>query len=135
LEQLQGSAKINEAKVVLADEATALLHGPECLASIHETISNMFQGAGTGSTESLPRVNVEKSALDEGGIRLLDLFVDLGLSASKKEARRLIQGGGAKIDTVPIQEENASLTIADFQGKNEVILRAGKKRAGVVEYK
>jgi tyrosyl-tRNA synthetase len=64
------------------------------------------------------------------------LFVELGLASSKKEARRLIQGGGArKGDTDKISDENGSLTVADFGDSNEITLRAGKKRAGVVELK
>jgi tyrosyl-tRNA synthetase len=55
------------------------------------------------------------------------------LASSKKEARRLIQGGGAKLDGEKIDDENSKLTMADFEGKTEVTLRAGKKRAGVVE--
>jgi tyrosyl-tRNA synthetase len=131
LEKLRG-ADINTAKIVLADEATAMLHGRECLAKIHETIQNMFKGAGE-STESLPRIFVSAGDLEGDGKRLADLFVELGLTSSKKEARRLIAGGGAKLFEEKIQDEQASLTAADFDGRTEVILRAGKKRAGVVE--
>ena len=132
LEQLEGS-EINQAKIVLADEATSLLHGPESLEAIHKTVSNMFKGAGS-STEGLPRVTVSKAELEEG-VGYLEMFVQLGLASSKKEARRLIQGGGAKINEGKIESETGSLSIADFEdGSTEVILRAGKKRAGVVEY-
>lgn len=131
LEQLQG-ADINRAKIVLADEATTLLHGNDCLRSIHETIQSMFSGSGT-SSEGLPRVFVSADQVADG-VRFLDLFVDLGLAASKKEARRLIQGGGARMgDDQKIEDENSSLRSADFRSSKEVILRAGKKRAGVVE--
>ena len=132
LEKLEG-ADVNKAKVILADEATALLHGRDCLNAIHETVANMFKGSGA-STESLPRVFVKKSDLGEGGGRYLDLFVTLKLASSKKEARRLIQGGGARMgDDTKITDENGSLTLADFGDSNEITFRAGKKRAGVVE--
>jgi tyrosyl-tRNA synthetase len=131
LEKLQGS-DINKAKIVLADEATAMLHGKECLTQIHETIQNMFKGAGE-SSEGLPRIFVSASDLEGNGKQVLDLFLELKLTASKKEARRLIAGGGAKLGDEKISNENAALTAADFDGKTEVILRAGKKRAGVVE--
>lgn len=132
LAQLQG-ADINQAKIVLADEATALLHGRDCLSAIHETIQTMFAGAGA-STESLPRVTVSAADMDGVGVRYLDLLVELKLASSKKEARRLIQGGGARLgDDTKLTDENGSLTRADFGDKNEVTLRAGKKRAGVVE--
>jgi tyrosyl-tRNA synthetase len=135
LEKLQGS-DINQAKIVLADEATTLLHGRECLDAIHSTVQNMFSGAGS-STEGLPRAFVAMSDLqgdDAAGVSLLDLFVDLKLASSKKEARRLIQGGGARIGEEPITDDvNPMLRLADFSDAHEVTLRAGKKRAGVVE--
>jgi tyrosyl-tRNA synthetase len=130
-EELKGSA-INDAKVVLADEATAMLHGRECLAQIHETVQNMFKGAGE-STDGLPRISVSPVDLEGEGIRFADLFFDLKLAGSKKDARRLIAGGGAKVGDEKIDDEMASLTIAVFDGKSEIVLRAGKKRAGVVQ--
>ena len=133
LESMEGSA-INQAKIVLADEATAMLHGKDCLAEIHQTVENMFKGAGE-STDGLPRIFVEASELEGDGKRFADLFMDLELTKSKKEARRLIAGGGAKVDGEKIADEMAALTMADMDGKTEVVLRAGKKRAGVVELK
>ena len=134
LSKLTG-ADINKAKVILADEATALLHGRDCLKTIHETVDNMFKNKkGSASTESLPRIFVSADALGEG-VRFADLFLDLKLVPSKKEARRLIQGGGAKLGDETITDESGSLTMADFGGEKEVTLRAGKKRAGVVEIK
>ena len=132
---------INKAKIVLADEATALLHGRDCLTAIHETVEQMFKskknggGAGAGSTESLPRIFVTADEIGDDGIRFADLFLQTGLAQSKKDARRLIQGGGARLEDVKIEDENGSLTMADFDdgSKTEVTLRAGKKRAAVVE--
>ena len=133
LETLEG-ADINKAKILLADEATAMLHGRECLPQIHETIQTMFKGGGESqSTDALPRIYVNPEDVEGDGVRLLDIFVDLELASSKKDARRLIQGGGARLEGEKVEDENARLTIADFDGKKEVTLRAGKKRAGVVE--
>ena len=131
LEKLQGQ-DINQAKIVLADEATAMLHGKECLQQIRETVQNMFKGDGE-STEGLPRIMISASDLQGDGKPFADLFLELGLASSKKEARRLIAGGGAKLNDDKIEQETASLTMADLNGKKEVVLRAGKKRAGVVE--
>jgi tyrosyl-tRNA synthetase len=63
----------------------------------------------------------------------LDLFVKLELAGSKKEARRLIQGGGARLGDDKISDENSKLTVESFGSAKEVTLKAGKKRAGVVE--
>lgn len=133
LEKLQ-DADINKAKIVLADEATAMLHGRECLETIHNTVENMFKGSGE-STEGLPRVFVTAADVEEGGAKFLDLFVKLKLADSKKDARRLISGGGARQGDTKIEDENGSLTAADFGDAKEVTLRAGKKRAGVVQLK
>lgn len=131
LEVLEGS-DINQAKILLADEATAMLHGRDCLPQIHETVQNMFEGAGE-TTDSLPRIYVSAADVEGEGKRFADLFLDLGLASSKKDARRLIAGGGAKLGDSKIDSETAALTSEDFSDKTEVVLRAGKKRAGVVE--
>uniref|UniRef100_A0A7S4II76 Tyrosine--tRNA ligase n=2 Tax=Odontella aurita TaxID=265563 RepID=A0A7S4II76_9STRA len=142
LEQLKG-ADINKAKVVLADEATALLHGRDCLKKIHDTAKSMFGGGaknkkggggGAQNTDSLPRIAVTAEEMEGDGVRFADLFLRLGLASSKKDARRLIQGGGARLGDDKITDDAAALTLDDFgDDANEVTLRAGKKRAGVVE--
>lgn len=136
LEKLDG-ADINQAKVILADEATSLLHGPECLEAIHQTVLNLFSKSGAGSTESLPRVFRTKQQLEEGnGVAIQQLMVDLGLADTKNAARRLIKAGGARIgDDQPIDDERAVLKLEDFGNSRELVLRAGRKRAGVVEIK
>lgn len=111
-----------------------MMHGKECLGPIKETIKSMFTGKGQ-STESLPRIFVSAEDLSGEGVKFLDLFTELKLGNSKKEIRRLIQGGGAKINDEKISNENGILTAEDFADCNEVTLRAGKKRAGVVEMK
>jgi tyrosyl-tRNA synthetase len=139
-------ANVNKAKIVLADEATALLHGRECLRGIRDTVDGMFGGGGAGggggegSTEGLNRVYVTEDDVGggtdgaAGGVKIADLFVRLGLASSKKEAKRLIAGGGARIGETKITDENATLGMEAFaDGSKEVTLRAGKKRAGVVE--
>uniref|UniRef100_A0A7S0CPQ2 RNA-binding S4 domain-containing protein n=1 Tax=Proboscia inermis TaxID=420281 RepID=A0A7S0CPQ2_9STRA len=137
LEELSG-ADINRAKIILADEATALLHGSECLDAIHQTIESMFTKSKNASvnTYSLPRIFVSPSQLEgENGVRFVDLFLELKLATSKKDAKRLIAGGGARLGDVKITDELATLTASDFEGVTEVTLKAGKKRAGVVELK
>lgn len=133
LSKLTG-ADINKAKIILADEATGLLHGKDCLKTIHETVDNMFKKkSGSASTESLPRIFVTSDELSGDGVRYADLFLNLKLASSKKDARRLIQGGGAKLNDEKITDDFGTLTLEDFGGEKEITLRAGKKRAGVVE--
>ncbi|GMH50714.1 hypothetical protein TL16_g09242, partial [Triparma laevis f. inornata] len=131
LEKLEG-AEINEAKILLADEATALLHGPECITNIRETADSLFaqksQG-GLNDTSGLERVVLAQA--DLGATKAVDMFLALKLASSKKDAKRLIAGGGARIVNDPITDENYVLREADFID-GECVLRAGKKRAGVV---
>lgn len=138
LEKLTG-ADINKAKIVLADETTKLLHGEECLEVIKETAAKMFAKNKEGaklSTESLPRISISVEDVESGEVssRFVELFLKAGLASSKKEARRLIQGGGARLNDDKITDEAGVLTMDSFQdGNKEVVLKAGKKRAAVVE--
>lgn len=131
LARLEG-ARINEAKVILADEATKLLHGEECLSEIHATVANLFSGGGSDSTEALPRVVVGKAELGDAGMQVAELFVRLEMSKSKAEARRLIKGGGARLNGEAIKDETFVVTAASFI-KPEIMLSAGKKKHGIVE--
>jgi tyrosyl-tRNA synthetase len=132
LSNLEG-AQINQAKVLLADEATKLLHGEECLAEIHATVANLFsENSSGGNTAALPRVVVGKAEFGEGGLQVAELFVRLELAKSKAEARRLIKGGGARLDGEAIKDETFVVTVDSF-AKPEIMLSAGKKKHGIVE--
>jgi len=124
LSKLEGSA-INDAKKILADEATQLLHGTDCLKDIHQTVNTLFE-AGSGDLASLPEFTV--SEISEKGISVLDLFVLSNLATSKGEARRLMVGGGIKVNDVSVSEETFYHT-SDFPLK----LSAGKKRHALVK--
>ena len=117
LEALQG-AEINDAKKALADAATAMLHGEEAAAGAAETARRTFEEGAAG--EALPTLKVE------GEIGLVDALVGLGLVASKNEARRLIQQGGARIDGTAVTEEMEITVTADIR------ISAGKKKHGLL---
>ena len=91
LERLQG-AKLNEAKVVLADEATRLAHGEAARAAAAETARRTFAEGSAG--EDLPTIEVGRAELDSG-VPAFELFRRAGLAASNGEARRLVKVGGA----------------------------------------
>jgi tyrosyl-tRNA synthetase len=120
LEALPGSA-INEAKAVLATEATALCHGTNAAAAAAETARKTFEEGGAG--DDLPTLSVTDAA-----ISLIDALTGLGLVASKGEARRMIKGGGARVDGVQIGDEAAMITLAGAP----VRISAGKKLHGVL---
>jgi tyrosyl-tRNA synthetase len=124
LEELSGS-EINEAKKVLATEATALLHGREKAAAAAETARKTFE-QGTLAAD-LPTVEIPGAEL-EAGLGVLTAFVKAGLVASNSEARRQIQGGGLKVNDQPVTSDKASLTAADAAASGVVKLSLGKKK-------
>jgi len=127
LEHLDG-AEINEAKKVLATEATRLAHGAEAAADAAETARLAFEEGE--AVDTLPGVDVARVEL-EAGIPAFRLFALAGLAGSNGEARRLIRGGGARINDVPIKDEGQIVTAADLHD-NAIKLSAGRKHHRLV---
>jgi tyrosyl-tRNA synthetase len=123
-----GGAEINEAKKVLATEATALLHGAEAAAASAETARATFEEGA--AAESLPTHVVGEAALTEG-IPLYRLLAESGLVASNGEGRRLIRGGGARVNDVVVGDESAAVSTADLR-QGAVKISAGKKQHRLV---
>ncbi len=115
LEALQG-AEVNAAKVALADAATAMARGEDAARAARDTAEATFSG---GAGEDLPRLKVA------GPLPLVDALVGLGLAASKGEARRLIAGGGARVDGEKVSDE---ALMVDAPAR----LSAGKKKHGLL---
>jgi tyrosyl-tRNA synthetase len=123
-EQLEGS-EINEAKKVLSTEATALCHGREAAESAAATAYAVFESGGSGS--SLPMITVPRDLL-ACGIPAFELFSRAGLAASNGEARRLIRGGGARINDTPVENETRTVCLTDLDPLGMIKLSAGRKR-------
>lgn len=128
LEALEG-AELNDAKKILANAATALLHGEEAARAAEETARRTFEEGTAGA--DLPTVEVAADAL-AAGIGVVDLFVQTGLSASKGEARRLIRQGGARLNDAKVGDETATATTADVNAEGVIKLSAGRKRHALV---
>ena len=124
LAALQG-AEINEAKKVLATEATALMHGRDKAEAAAETARTTFEQGALAS--GLPTIDIAAAEL-AGGIGVLSAFVRAGLVKSNGEARRQIQGGGLRINDQVIIDEKSQLTPADLTGEGAIKLSLGKKR-------
>jgi tyrosyl-tRNA synthetase len=118
LESLAG-AEINQAKVVLATEATEMLHGREAAEVAAHTAAETFGAGGIG--EDLPTLTVPS-----GEIEVVDALVQLGLVSSKGEAKRLIAGGGARVDGQKVGAVKLSI------GTGPMKLSAGKKSHGII---
>jgi tyrosyl-tRNA synthetase len=119
-----GGAEINEAKKILATEATSLAHGVDTAAQAAETARRAFEDGEAADT--LPAVTVEKTEL-EAGIPAFRLFALAGLATSNAEARRLIRGGGARVNDVAVIEEGQMIA-ANMLRDGAIKLSAGRKQ-------
>ncbi len=124
LEKLEG-AELNEAKKILANECTKLAHGEEAASLAAETARKTFEMGQTA--DSLPTTEVPKADL-EAGIPAFALFNKVGLSQSSSEARKLIKGGGARLNDEKIEDEKQVLSLSDLDSEGRIKLSAGKKR-------
>jgi tyrosyl-tRNA synthetase len=121
-------AEINEAKKVLATEATRLAHGAAAAAEAAETARLAFEEGE--ATDTLPSIEVPRRELATG-IPAFRLFALAGLAGSNGEARRLIRGGGARINDVPVKDEGQTVTVADLHD-DALKLSAGRKHHRLV---
>jgi tyrosyl-tRNA synthetase len=117
-------AEVNDAKKVLATEATALLHGRDKAVQAARTAQETFEQRAL--SQSLPSVEIAASEL-ENGLGVLAAFVRAGLVKSNGEARRQIAGGGLRVNDVAVADEKARLTSADL-ADDVIKLSLGKKR-------
>jgi len=124
LAALQG-AEINEAKKVLATEATALVHGQEAAEASRETAEQAFEQGQTA--EGLPTVEVKRADL-EAGLGVLAAFVAGGLAASNGEARRHVKGGAVRVNDKVVNDERAVLSMDQVTEDGVIKLSMGKKR-------
>eukprot|EP00937_MAST-01D_sp_MAST-1D-sp2_P003017 g3017.t1 len=148
------AARLNAAKALLADAATAMLHGADAAKAARSAAQAVF-GSSTGVAAAaaaaaggpaLPLVALTAAQLAQGGgVPVVDVLVELGLEKSKKAARRLIAAGGARLDGEPIDDEVLRLTAAHFrvagasasasEAAPQIVLSAGRKRHGIVRLK
>ena len=122
-------AEINEAKKVLATEATALCHGRAAAEAAAETARAVFEAGDSGG--ELPQVAVPRIALEQG-LAAFELFTRAGLAASNGDARRLIKGGGARVNDRVVSGEMQAVTLADLDAEGRIKLSAGRKRHALV---
>ena len=129
LEALAG-AEINEAKKVLANEATTLLHGREAAETSAAAAKAAFEEGRL--SDDLPTVEIASADL-EAGLALAAVAADAGLAASRSEARRLAQGGGLRINDAVEKDGQRLLTLADLNDDGVIKLAAGRKKIVLVD--
>lgn len=130
LAALEG-AEINEAKKILATEVTRICHGDEAAEAAQKTAQETFEQGKLVET-GLPECQLGKSLLNEG-IPVFRLFVLSGMSASNAEARRLIRGGGARLNDQKIEDEGQIIT-PDHLNQDFLKLSAGRKNHMLVRF-
>ncbi|MFD1158504.1 tyrosine--tRNA ligase [Roseovarius aestuarii] len=126
LGQLAGS-EINEAKIILANEVTTLLHGSEAAETAEATAREVFEKGGVG--DDLPTITLAPADLGDG-ISIVQLIVKSGLAKSGKEAKRLISENGARLNDEPLTD--AGLMVDATALAAPIKLSAGKKRHALV---
>jgi tyrosyl-tRNA synthetase len=128
LEALEG-AEINQAKIILANEVTSLCHGADAARQAEQTARQSFsQGV---IAVGLPTLDIDKA--DMASLSVIDAFVQSGLAASKGEVRRLIRGGGARLNNQAISDEDRLLLADDFDTDGRAQIAAGKKRRAILQ--
>ena len=123
-----GGSEINEAKIVLANEVTGLLHGPEAAKAAEATAREVFERGGAGA--DLPTLELSAEEVADG-ISIVQLITRSGLAKSGKDAKRLIAEGGAKMNDAPLAD--AGLMVLAAELAEPVKLSAGKKRHALVK--
>ena len=115
---------INKLKILLANEATSMLHGKEAAKKAEQTAKNTFEKGSIG--EDLPSVKIKKEELLKG-INIVDLVVNSKLLPSKSEVRRAIKNKGIKINNQPVENDQFNVSLVSFSNKDTLKLSHGKK--------
>jgi tyrosyl-tRNA synthetase len=118
-------AEINEAKKILATEATALVHGKAAATEAAESARTTFEQGGLGA--SLPTVEVPRAEL-KAGIGVLAAFVKAGLAASNGEVRRAIANNAIMVNDTRITDDKAAIGESDVTAEGAIKLSLGRKR-------
>ena len=118
-------AEINAAKVILANEVTALLHGPEAAASAEATAREVFEQGGAGGDLEVATIPAEALA---GGMTVAQLLVRTGITGSGKEAKRLIAEGGLRLDNAPVSDPQMMVDAARIGAGMKVSVGRKKHR-------
>ena len=117
--------EINDLKILLANEATTMLHGKKAAQKAEETAKKTFGKGSFG--DDLPTINLNKSNIDKG-INIIELVLLSNLLSSKSEVRRSIKNNGIKINNNPVADDKLDIKLKDFNNENILKLSFGKKK-------
>ena len=125
IENLKNSKEINELKILLANEATAMLHGIKAAKDSESTAKKTFGDKSIG--KDLPIVKIKKSFISNG-VNILDLVLQSKLAISKGEVRRMIKNNGLKINNELVTDESKIIDQDNFDNENNMKVSHGKKQ-------
>ena len=121
----QTETDINKLKILLANEATKILHGKQKSEESEKIASETFKLGKL--SDRLPEIQIKNDHLKDG-VLLLNILVENNISSSKSEARRMIKGRGIKLNNIIVSDEEKKINLVDFQNKKNLKLSFGKKK-------
>ena len=121
---------INNLKILLANEATKILHGEDKAKDSEKTAKETFVSRGIG--KNLPESLIKKSKL-ENGIQIIELLYENKIMNSKSEIRRAINEKGIKINDILLEDEKKIIELKDFKGSNCIKISHGKKKHFIIK--
>ena len=130
IDNLKNDLDINELKILLANEATKMLHGSKASKDSESTAKKTFKYGSIG--KDLPTINIKKNYIEKG-INVLDLVILTKLGSSKSEIRRMIKNNGLKINNETVVDENIKLYENNFDKDNSMKISHGKKQHVIVK--
>jgi len=130
IDSLKNSKDINELKILLANETTAMLHGSKAAEDSETTAKETFTDRSVG--KNLPTIKIKKNIISKG-INILDLVLLTKLGTSKGEVRRMIKNNGLKINNEVVTEESKIINQSNFDNNNTIKVSHGKKQHVIVK--
>tara|TARA_B100000029_G_C17304251_1_gene861867 strand:- start:155 stop:820 length:666 start_codon:yes stop_codon:yes gene_type:complete len=121
---------INKLKILLANEATKIVHGEKAAKESENTAKETFQG--TGVSKNLPEIKISQSEFDKG-INILNLLSSNNIASSKSDARRAIKGNGIKINDELVTDEKRIIKKNDFKENDYIKISYGKKKHFIIK--
>ena len=122
--RIDNEKDINKLKILLANEATTIMHGPKAAKDSEQTAETTFVQGGIG--KNIPEKKMSKNSISKG-INIIDLIFQNELSTSKSEARRILKNNGIKINDKVVDDDKKVVGINEFEGKDYIKLSVGKK--------
>ena len=129
IEELSNN-NINSLKILLANEATKMLHGKEAALKAEKTAKNIFEKGSIG--DDLKTVLIKKQIIDQG-VNIIDLALQSELFISKSEIRRTIKNKGIKLNNNAVEDEKKIISFSNFEGKDYLKLSHGKKKHVIIK--